>query len=143
MTGPTGGRRRRWRRLDRSISYGVLLLLVAAWIVLFATLPRVANRLLIFDIACRSGNPVVGVWIENSSGGSGWAQRGDSSRSRFIFQQPFDGNYEVRVGCGGNAEHWGVEARAIQADWLYRRLLCDDVDFTPPNIALCRDQLSG
>jgi hypothetical protein len=143
MTEPGDGGRPGRRRCDRYLSVAVLVLLVVAWLALFATLPKVAARTLTFDIACRSGNEVVGVWVENSSGGSSWAQRGDSSRSRFVYQQSYDGGYEVRVGCGGTEDHWGVEARSTVAGWSYRRLFCDDVDFLPPKPALCKDELTG
>jgi hypothetical protein len=140
VTRPAEGAR---RRLDRYLSYVVLILLVLAWLVLFTTLPRAADRQLTLDITCRSGNPVVGVWVESATGGSSWAQRGEASRSRFIFKQPFKGDYQVRAGCGGNAGQWGVEARSAHSDVTYRRLLCDDVEFTPPQPASCRDELGG
>jgi hypothetical protein len=146
MTAQANDTRNERARFDRWLSYAVLVILVALWVALMVTVPQAATRSLTLDITCRSGNAVVGVWVENASGASGWAQRSGPSGSaggRFIFRQLFDADYEVRVGCGGNADDWGVVARSARSRWSYRRMLCDDVDFTPPAPAPCRDELTG
>ena len=135
-----------WKRFDAWLSFAVLILLIGLWIVLAATVPKATNRSLTFDISCASGNAVVGVWVESASGGSGWAQESDPSESavkRYTFQQVFNGSYEVRVGCGGNRDNWGIVANSVQGDRPYRRLVCDDVNSTLPLPAHCRDQVAG
>lgn len=134
------------RRADAVLSYVVLSILIVGWAVLVITLPRATNRTLTFDVVCRSGNPVVGMWVESVSGGSYWGQAGEPGAAgfaRFTYQHTFDGDYELRVGCGGSAQTWGVEARSTQGAWTYRRIVCDDIDFSPPAPARCRDELRG
>src|SRR4051812_9992094 len=129
--------------LDKGASYAVVVALLAGWIVLLVTLPKAAHRTLTLDVVCTSGQPPVGVWIESSSGGSGWAQRGEPAATparRFVYQQEFTGLYEARVGCGGTTERWGVETRSSQLTSLYRQLTCDDAAAVPPTPGLCRDR---
>jgi hypothetical protein len=129
--------------VDKGLSYAVVAVLVAAWIVLVVTLPKAVHRTLTLDVVCTSGQPPVGVWVESASGGSGWAQRGEGGATvvrRFVYQQEFEGPFEAHVGCGGTTERWGIEARSSQLTSPYRRLTCDDAAAAPPEPAPCRDR---
>jgi hypothetical protein len=120
-----------------------ILVLAALWIILAATLPQATRRDLTVDVSCTSGNPVVAMWIESRSGGSGLAQEGAADRTsikRYIFRQTFLGSYQVRVGCGGRAEQWGVTVKSSYLDRPYRLITCDDTFGTAPDAERCVDR---
>ncbi|MFV2022264.1 hypothetical protein [Micromonospora sp. LOL_023] len=130
-------------RVEAWISRAALFVLPAAWIVLAATLPTSAERILTIDVFCTSGNPVVGVWIESRSGGSGFAQRSDSGSTavvRYTFRQRFADAYQAHVGCGGNQQQWGLPVVSSFSDRTYRRLVCVDIDDAIAEAEGCRDR---
>lgn len=131
---------------DFWLSYGLLVALVVAWVALAFTLPRAVPRTLTVDITCRSGNSVVGVWIEATAGGSGWASagvQGTAKAARYTFSHGFGGDYQVRAGCGGTADNWAVRTASDTRGDLYRRLDCDDTRYLPPDPAVCTDVPAG
>jgi hypothetical protein len=120
-----------------------LVVLPVAWAGLAVTLPTKSNRDLTVDVSCASGNPVVAVWIESRPGGSRFARKGESGRStdtRFTFRQTFTGPYQVRAGCGGTPEQWGVTVWSAYDDRPYRRLACDDLTVVGTRGAGCDDR---
>jgi hypothetical protein len=140
MTGPDRDAK---RRLEAWIPRVALVVLPAAWALLAATLPTSAYRDLTVDVFCTSGNPVVGVWIESRSGGSWFAQRGDTGSAavvRYTFRQKFTDPYQVRVGCGGNQQQWGLTVASSFSNRAYRRLACNDADAAAAKTGGCRDQ---
>ncbi len=142
MTGPDSVSERR-RRVNAWLPRIALVVFPAAWIVLAATLPTAANRGLTIDVVCTSGNPVVAIWVESRSGGSWWGQKGEPGRTtvkRYTFVQTFTDQYQVRVGCGGTQQHWGITVVSSYNDRPYRRLVCDDVNITDTTADGCRDQ---
>ncbi|MGI5238558.1 hypothetical protein [Dactylosporangium sp. CA-139066] len=131
------------RRLEAWIPRVALVVLPAVWGVLAATLPTSTDRDLTIDVFCTTGNPVVGVWIESQSGGSGFAQPGEPGTAaviRYTFRQQFTGRYQARVGCGGNRQQWGLSVSSSFSDRTYRRLACNDADADTARSAGCRDQ---
>ncbi|MEV6521517.1 hypothetical protein AB0M43_06255 [Longispora sp. NPDC051575] len=128
----------RW--CDTWIPRIALLVLPAVWILLAVTLPAPGSRNLTIDVSCTSGNPVVGVWIESRSGGSGFAERDGSATAglaRFVFRQQFAGPYQARVGCGGTPAQWGRTGGSADNDRAHRRLTCQD---TSTDSGDCLDQ---
>ncbi|KOV90228.1 hypothetical protein ADL03_02050 [Nocardia sp. NRRL S-836] len=125
--------------------YVLLTILVLTWVVLAATAPAAVNRQLTVDVTCTSGNPAVGAWIESSTGGSWWAEKGEpgtSTARRFVFTQVFEGSYRVDVGCGGTEGQWGVPASSADSSAPYRKLACDDLNVTVTDTvrSRCHDQ---
>lgn len=138
----TGARR---SPVDSWAPYALLALLVAAWIALAAAVPVVNNRQVVIDVSCSSGNPAVGVWVESATGGSWWAERGASSSgpaTRYTYTQPFTGEYQVNVGCGGTELHWGVTAKSDSGTSPHRRLVCDD-HVAGTTAGRCLDRATG
>jgi hypothetical protein len=119
----------------------ILMVLIAVWILLIMTLPKATPLTITVDVTCRSGTKVASVWIEAAQGGSGWAtpvnEGGDVAR--YVYQLPFAGGYEVRAGCGGTADNWSARTSSRVDDAVYRRLLCDDPAYHPPDPAPCID----
>lgn len=127
---------------DRIVPRIALVVLPAAWILLAATMPTATARDLTIDVTCASGNAVVRVWIESSSGGSAFAEPSGpayAAPQRFVARQHFPGAYQVRAGCGGVHDQWGITALSNYDDQMYRRLVCDDVDVIDPGRVRCRD----
>ncbi|WP_254897367.1 hypothetical protein [Amycolatopsis sp. Hca4] len=117
-------------------------MLVIVWAALAVTLPVAVYRDLTTDVSCTSGNPVVAVWIESSSGGSGFAragQPGSAAAARYLFRQNFAARYQIRVGCGGSVEQWGITAKSTYSEEPYRRIVCDDVHLDGLLTGNCRD----
>lgn len=144
MTSPNIVSERR-RRVGAWVPRIALAVFPATWITLAATLPTAANRDLTIDVSCTSGNPVVAIWIESRSGGSWFAQEGEPGHTkvkRYTYRQKFTEKYQVRVGCGGTQQQWGITVMSSYSDRSYRRLLCDDVNITHTAHDGCRDELT-
>jgi hypothetical protein len=68
-------------------------------------------------VACPSGKVVVGVWVESSGGGSGFAAwsayPGARTIARFsrTFTTNLATNVHLNVGCGGKPSKWGSSSR--------------------------------
>ena len=113
------------------------------WLVLASTLPRASFRDLTIDVVCTSGNPAVQVWIESRSGGSEFAKPNSLTQAtvaRFVFVQTFTGPYQVRVGCGGTPQQWGLTVVSTYGDQTYRRLVCHDLGYHDASTTGCVDQ---
>ncbi len=128
------------------LPYSLLAALVAIWVLLAVTVPATTSRQLTIDVSCSSGNPPVGVWVESSTGGSWWAIEGEPGAGparRFVFQQEFNGPYQVNVGCGGTAANWGISASSVEATQPFRYLVCEDRHGTDTSGGRCEDQPAG
>lgn len=72
-------------------------------------------------VACPSGMPVVGVWVESSGGGSGFAgwtaYPGASTIARFArsFSAALPTTVYLNVGCGREPSNWGSSSRTPSA----------------------------
>lgn len=57
-----------------------------------------------------NADQVVGVWIQASSGGSGWASWAslgtDTNQASYSYSLPNGGAWTVHVGCSGSPSHW-------------------------------------
>lgn len=70
-------------------------------------------------VACPSGQPVVGVWMQSSGGGSGFmtwtAYPGAPTIARFsspnAFKFTLGSSIHLNVGCGGTPTRWGSSSR--------------------------------
>jgi hypothetical protein len=66
------------------------------------------------NVACWADHQnVVGVWVEVSGGGSGWASwSGDTSRSTswWRYDVPSGRSYRLHIGCGGTKSAWKSKA---------------------------------
>lgn len=80
---------------------------------------------------CVSGNNVVGVWIEATNGGSGWAYwtptPGLPSEATYSYTLPNDGNYDVTVGCGGTPQNWATSNVSPLLSGTSYSFLCYDL----------------
>lgn len=61
-------------------------------------------------VVCTTGNPVVGVWVDSSAGGSGWAgwsrQPGAPHVAQYSRAISPGGSVSLHVGCGGEPSRW-------------------------------------
>ena len=81
-------------------------------------------------VECRSGEPVVGVWVEAANERSGFAQLDlsapDPSQVDFVYRLPRDAAYELNVGCGGTGASWGSSNDSDVVFGSGRRFSCED-----------------
>ncbi|MEU0884073.1 hypothetical protein ABZ345_36225 [Lentzea sp. NPDC005914] len=123
-----------------------LVVLPVLWIYLGTTLPIATNREVTVDVSCSSGFPVAAVWIESTSGASWYATespRGTAPFQRFTFKQRFMATYQIRAGCGGTQQQWGITAVSTYGANQYRRVVCDDVHINSISVESCADRPGG
>ena len=79
-------------------------------------------------VECASGEPVVGVWVESASAGSGWAERSEpgASRVEYRYTLPVAGRYQLHVGCGGGESDWGSTNFSPFVDGPLNSFICRD-----------------
>jgi hypothetical protein len=80
------------------------------------------------QVQCVDELAVEGVWIQASSGGSGWATLRNVEESgytkNFSYSLPYGGAWTVHVGCGGSTSDWKYKpngnstTRATYQSWL-------------------------
>jgi len=113
-----GGRGRQHPKREMQVkhvirSMAVVVTLAASALTVMAT-PAAAT--------VRSGNVycwadyqnVVGIWVEVSGGGSGWAQwsgNTSSSSTWWRYDVPSGRSYRLHVGCGGTKQNWRTNTR--------------------------------
>jgi hypothetical protein len=72
---------------------------------------------------------VVGIWISQPGGRSGWANfsRVDRWTANWSFDFPNDSPYQIRVGCGGKPERWQTTnvGAYVKPSWASHDYLCD------------------
>jgi hypothetical protein len=81
-------------------------------------------------VQCRSGNAVVGVWVEVKNGTSGWANwraEANPARASFTYASIKTGPWQVHVGCGGSPQSWAVATYSIWTSTASASFTCDDV----------------
>jgi hypothetical protein len=117
--------RRRWPTAMAAVGLAVEAVVIV-W--LAVTLPHPQPRDIDGTATCASGAPVVGVWIEGFSGGSGFATLTgtDGPATRFAYHLPDGGQYQVRVGCGGTPGDWHATDVSSYSDDGFRALVCED-----------------
>jgi hypothetical protein len=131
---PTGAQRVAFRRRRMLIA---LMLLFVPSSALFASPAQASQR--DGTVRCYFGDAknVVGVWVEVSGGGSGWAGwsklADDSQGASWSFDVPDGRSYSLHVGCGGTPRRWKSDTwtqytTAGSADavctWSYGRRIC-------------------
>jgi hypothetical protein len=90
------------------------------------------------QVACTSGRPVVGVWVQATTG-SGFASRkgiGDSSTSDYWYWLPTSEPYALHVGCGGSPSIWAVAVYSPVVGGTHNSFDCVDVS-TNSNYGTC------
>lgn len=78
------------------------------------------------QVQCVDELPVEGVWIQASSGGSGWATTRNINgyTKDFSYSLPHGGAWTVHVGCGGSTSRWkytpdgNATTKAAYQSWL-------------------------
>jgi hypothetical protein len=81
------------------------------------------------NVTCVDGRSVVGVWVDASNGGSGWATRSDinGSTQRYSYPLANGGTYSVRVGCGGTGTNWATSNSSGVVSGSSNSFTCYDV----------------
>lgn len=115
----------------RLVTWAVVSATVAGSVWLAATLPTPTIPFIAGHVACLSGRPVVGIWVQgDASGDSGWASwqatPGLPSYASFRHESPGGGTYSLSVGCGGTPKYWDVTATSPRARETNRDFICDD-----------------
>lgn len=93
-------------------------------------------------VRCRSGAPVVGIWIawDSSAGMFAGIHPGGTSTG-FTGRVPPGKAYRLHVGCGGTAEAWLVTAYSEPMTVRESSHICDDTvaaTSAPPFVGRCR-----
>jgi surface antigen len=103
----------RFRRIKRSAAgFGTGILIAGSALTFGATPAAAATGTISGTVVCNSGQPVVGVYVNSSKGGSGWAswqaQPGRSNVAKFSRGVTTTGGTSIRldVGCGGTPSKW-------------------------------------
>jgi hypothetical protein len=134
---------RRWR-LGLAMLAGATGLVVtigfsAGW---FRTSNPAQPRQVHGTVTCRSGDSVVGVWIQTRLGSdSGWADTvpisPDSARYEYVLSE---GVYALHVGCGGTDKHWASDNRSAFVDGAKHDFVCIDRPAARPHTSygLCQ-----
>jgi hypothetical protein len=81
------------------------------------------------QVACTSGRPVVGVWVQ-ADAGSGFASRkglGDGSTSDYWYWLSTPEPYALHVGCGGSPSSWAVAVYSSVVGGTHNSFDCVDV----------------
>lgn len=103
----------------RTLRSSLVLIVLAISTVVFASGASAAPATVHLrgTVACPSGRPVVGVWVQSSGGGSGfanWSRYPGASTvakfSRTMSTNPGTTLY-LNVGCGGSTATWGSSSR--------------------------------
>jgi hypothetical protein len=91
-------------------SRGVMVAAATAALLLasgLAALPANASTGISGSVYCDDGDAVTGVWIQASSGGSGFASFTHGvADATFHYTLPNGGAWTVHVGCGGTTSSW-------------------------------------
>lgn len=135
ITTPAPGRRAVGRRSPTPPRAASSLLRLVALLALVLTmtglLPASAQAATTVsgNVTCVDGRSVVGVWVDASSGGSGWATRTNinGSTQRYSYALPNGGSYSVRVGCGGTPANWATSNASGSVSGSSNSFTCYDV----------------
>ncbi|GAA3738167.1 hypothetical protein [Salinactinospora qingdaonensis] len=119
------------RRRGRAWATGLAFLAVAGAVAALAlTLPEPAPVPIHGRLRCASTAPVVGIWVESSAGGNGWAQwrvrEGDPSQVSFDYELRRRGAYTLHVGCGGTRTDWAATTRSPVVSRARVDMVCHD-----------------
>lgn len=98
--------------LRRCVTGGALVALALSSLL---ARPAAAASTIGGTVMCAGSTPVVGVWIDQSSGTDGWAQRwstGAAHENAWRYYNSNGGSYRVVVGCGGTPQYWGSSNRS-------------------------------
>ncbi len=83
----------------------------------------------IFCTGGTNGGNVVGVWIEQPGGSSGWANFTNTGGGNATWNYNFsnDNNYQINVGCGGTAQNWYSNNKGpwVKPSWASHDYICD------------------
>lgn len=125
------GRSARMRLLAVSAVIAVVISTFAA-----ASASAAVNYQIRGSVVCSDGQPVVGVWMESSGGGSGWAGwtrypgRPHVARYARTFTTSLSTTIYLNVGCGGSPSRWASSSRtpsrtASSGAILFMNARCD------------------
>jgi hypothetical protein len=127
----------------RAHALAVTAVLVAVGIALAVTLPSGRSVTISGRVTCKSGEPVVGVWIDAANGGSGfasmYAEPTNRSRARYVRNLPFGGSYALHVGCGGSPQRWAIANYSPYVSLPQTDFVCFD-ESTGTNFGKCQQQ---
>lgn len=119
----------------RLVKLVVVCSLVAICIALAGTLPVGQQQTVSGHINCSSGAAIVGIWVDASNGGSGWAvwtpQPGQPSSASYKYTLPAGGKFAVNVGCGGTPAKWATNNKSASTYGPTRDFVCYGIPGRP------------
>jgi hypothetical protein len=83
------------------------------------------------QVSCRSGGPVVGVWVQTTRSADArfadWKPVGSRSTANWSTSLPRNESYSLHVGCGGTPAKWSTSDTTGVFSGASNSFSCDDV----------------
>lgn len=85
-------------------------------------------------VTCINSYAPVGIWVDATSSTDGWAKKTGPNpqtgwaKVKYSFSLNKGGTYRLHVGCGGDAQRWGMTAKSsLLSGSSTKTVTCNDV----------------